>query len=406
MRITFLTGHLAKERHMLLYELALDLSAHGAFVTVITGFPSRRITNETRQYYLDHPIEKINDNLIIKRVGSRKGEGKGLFQRYVRYLKLSKRIKKEALKTPTDCFYIYSSPPFLGYHSKALSKVAPVVYNAQDIFPDSLFFVKPFVKKTPLKWFFESKEKKVYKYCDSIITISEAMKATIAQRCDDVNKIKVIYNWSDFNALKNVERKDNRLFQERNIPTDKFIVSYGGDVGMFQNWDVIIDSFKKLEDVANLVVFGNGTKLDYVRNRIKNENISNIFLLPMQPKNRVSEVYSLGDLELVPLAQGLSGFALPSKLYNVFACKKPVLAMLDKKSEYYNLINENAFGFSIEPNNSDLLIKVVKDNINNLDLKTMGIKGFDYLKVECSRSTQTTKYFNCLLEACIKHQTK
>ena len=44
LRITFITGHLCKERHALLNELALDLGEYGAKVTVITGFPSRRIS--------------------------------------------------------------------------------------------------------------------------------------------------------------------------------------------------------------------------------------------------------------------------------------------------------------------------------------------------------------------------
>ena len=40
----------------LLNELALDLGEFGAKVTVITGFPSRRISTEIKNYYLNHPI--------------------------------------------------------------------------------------------------------------------------------------------------------------------------------------------------------------------------------------------------------------------------------------------------------------------------------------------------------------
>lgn len=397
MKITFLTGHLAKERHMLLYELALDLAANGAQVTVVTGFPSRRITEETRQYYLSHPIEKINNNLIVKRVGSKKGEGNGLLQRFIRYLNLCRSIKKEALRTPTDCYYVYSSPPFLGYMNKSLSKVAPVLYNAQDIFPDSLFFIKPFLRKTPLKWYFESKEKKVLKYSSVVVTISEAMKSTLSKRCDNSEKVKVIYNWSDYHSLTNIKKEDNTLFDEFNIPKDKFIVSYGGDIGLFQNWDVIIEAFKRLSDEALLVIFGNGTKHQYVKERIKKENIKNILLFPMQPKNRVSEVYSLGDLELVPLADGLTGFALPSKLYNIFAVEKPVLAMLDKNSEYFDLINKNRMGYSVEPYDVNSLIETIR-LARKESLGKMGIAGLNYLVKECSREVQTFKYFKTFEE--------
>ena len=49
MKITFVTGHLCKERHALLHELALDLGEYGAEVTVITGFPSRRISKDIQE---------------------------------------------------------------------------------------------------------------------------------------------------------------------------------------------------------------------------------------------------------------------------------------------------------------------------------------------------------------------
>ena len=65
MRITFITGHLCKERHALLNELALDLGECGAEVTVLTGYPSRRISDEVRQYYLGHPTEQISDRCLL-----------------------------------------------------------------------------------------------------------------------------------------------------------------------------------------------------------------------------------------------------------------------------------------------------------------------------------------------------
>ena len=83
MKITFITGHLCKERHALLNELALDLGELGAKVTVLTGFPSRRISEEVKNYYLDHPVEQISENVVVKRIGSRGGEGEGLFDRMI-----------------------------------------------------------------------------------------------------------------------------------------------------------------------------------------------------------------------------------------------------------------------------------------------------------------------------------
>lgn len=397
MKITFLTGHLAKERHMLLFELAVDLSNYGADVTVITGFPSRRITKETRDYYLSHPVEHINDHLVVKRVGSKRGEGSGLLQRFIRYLFLSKRIIKEAIKTKTDCYYIYSSPAFLGYYAKKLAKKAPVVYNAQDLFPDSLFAVKPKIKSTFFGSYLRKKEEKTYSNCSSIITISEGMKKTIQSRCSEGKRIEVVYNWSDFNSLKHISRSENKLFDEYDIPRDKFIISYGGDIGLFQNWDVVVKAASLLKDEKDIifVLFGNGSKLEWLKNKIFENKLDNFYIFPMQPKNRISEVYSLGDLELVSLSKGFTSFALPSKIYNIFACKKPILALIDEESEYFDIINNNKFGYAIKPDDLDSLINSILKS-RECELTQEGIAGYHYLIEQCSREKQTRKYFDII----------
>ena len=150
MKITFITGHLCKERHALLNELALDLGEYGAEVTVLTGFPSRRISDEVRQYYLEHPVEQISHNVIVRRIGSKRGEGKGLFERMIKYVFLTIQLYNEAKKVATDAYYIYSSPPFLGYIGCKLSKIAPTLYNAQDLFPDTLIHMKHLSNKNPV----------------------------------------------------------------------------------------------------------------------------------------------------------------------------------------------------------------------------------------------------------------
>ena len=179
MKITFITGHLCKERHALLNELALDLSENGAEVTVLSGYPSRRISEEVRNYYLNHPVERIGKNVVVKRIGSKKGEGNGLFDRMLKYLVLTWSLYKEAKKTPTDAYYIYSSPPFLGWIGIKLAKRAPTLYNAQDLFPDTLVRIKGYGKHNPLIIFLRFMEKKVYKHNTKIVTISNEMKHTI-----------------------------------------------------------------------------------------------------------------------------------------------------------------------------------------------------------------------------------
>lgn len=400
MRVTFITGHLCKERHALLNELALDLGENGANVTVITGFPSRRISDEVRDYYLAHPVEQISENVVVKRVGSRKGEGTGLFDRMIKYLVLTWTIYKEAKNTPTDAFYLYSSPPFIGWMGIKLAKIAPTLYNAQDLFPDTLIKIKGYGENNLLIKFLRFMEKKVYKGNTRIVTISNEMKETIKSQGCPAEKIDVIYNWADTIGTHHVERKDNLLMDELGIDKSKFVVSYAGDIGLFQGWPVILEAIKKVGKInkdIHFAIIGSGSYKEKMEAQVKEEGIDNISIHPLQPASRLSEIYSIGDLELVSIEPGLSKMALPSKTFVIMAAGSPLLSLVDQSSDVAHLIKERKMGYTLEHGDSDALAKtILRAYENKAELEHMGKNAREFCLEEADRKTQTKKYYEVL----------
>ena len=400
MRVTFITGHLCKERHALLNELALDLGENGAKVTVITGFPSRRISEEVRDYYLQHPVEQISENVVVKRVGSRKGEGTGLFDRMLKYLSLTWTIYKEAKNTPTDAYYLYSSPPFIGWMGIKLAKIAPTLYNAQDLFPDTLIKIKGYSERNPLIKFLRMMERKVYKGNTRIVTISNEMKETIKSQGCTGDKIDVIYNWADTIGTHHVEREENQLMDELGIDKSKFIVSYAGDIGLFQGWPVILEAIKivgqKNKDI-HFAIIGSGSYKEKMETQVREEGIDNISIHPLQPASRLSEIYSIGDLELVSIEPGLSKMALPSKTFVIMAAGSPLLSLVDQSSDIAQLIKERNMGYTLEHGDADALAETVLQAYEHRDrLDQMGKNAREFCLKEAARKTQTKKYFEVL----------
>lgn len=400
MKITFITGHLCKERHALLNELALDLGEYGAEVTVITGFPSRRISDEVKDYYLNHPIEQISPNVVVRRVGSRKGEGGGLFDRMIKYAKLTWTIYKEAKKTPTEAYYLYSSPFFIGWMGCKLAKIAPTVYNAQDLFPDTLIKIKGYGEGNPMIKFFRKMEHKVYKKNTRIITISEEMKRTImAQECP-ADKIDVIYNWADTETLHHVERADNKLMDELNVPKDKFIVSYAGDIGLFQGWPVIVEAAKRVHAVKPDVLFviiGSGSYKEQLEKQVAEEKLDFVEIRPMQPASRCAEIYSIGDLEVVSIEPGLSKMALPSKTFVIMSSGSAVLSLVDQTSDIAQLIKKLDMGYTLEHGDPEALKNVILEAYEKRDhLAEQGKNARKFAEENAARRTQTKKYYDVI----------
>ncbi|MGU8477317.1 glycosyltransferase family 4 protein [Clostridium perfringens] len=404
MKITFITGHLCKERHALLNELALDLGENGAEVTVLTGFPSRRISNEIREYYLQNPIEHISENVVVKRIGTQKGEGTGLFVRMINYLILTRKLYKEAKNTETDVYYIYSSPPFLGWIGGKLAKFAPTLYNAQDLFPDTLIHMKNLSEKLLLIKYFRYKEKKAYQDNTRIVTISNQMKNTIAELGCPTEKIDVIYNWADTLNLHHVSKSDNLLMDELGVDKTKFTVSYAGDIGLFQGWDVVLDAAKVLEKKnpkVQFVIIGSGSYKKQMEERIKNEKISNVKVYPLQSASRLSEIYSIGDIEMVPIEKGITKMALPSKIGVIMATGSPLLALVDNGSDIEKIIKDNKAGVALEPGSAEKLVEAIEYCVKNkVNLNDWGNNARRFAELNYSRKIQTQKYYDIINRLC------
>lgn len=87
---------------------------------------------------------------------------------------------------------------------------------------------------------------------------------------------------------------------------------------------------KRFNDGVQFVIFGTGGLEEEIRRRIAVEGLSNVRLLPLQPYERVSQVYSLGDACVVSCKEGLGGSAMPSKTWTIMSCGRPVIASFDE----------------------------------------------------------------------------
>lgn len=397
--IVLLTWHFDISDSSLLSTLSADLSKYYNLI-VLAGFPSRRVSDKERKYYLNHPVEKVSESIVIKRVGSKRGEGKGLFIRMIKYVLLTRSLFTAAMKEHADLYFLYSTPPFLGYLGRKLSKKAPTLYNAQDLFPDTLLQIKQLSECNPLVKFLRYKEKQVYNYNTRIVTISEDMRDTLIHNGCSSDKIDIIYNWVDTYAVHPVIRSNNTLMDELGVNKAKFIISYAGTIGYFQGMDVILDAAKILMSINSdieFVLIGEGSYKDAVEKRIHNENITNVKVFSMQPPNRISEVYSIGDIELVTIGKGVTRTSLPSKTWQIMAAGSPVLAIVDKSSCLASLIENNNLGYAVEPENSDKLV----DNILNAfeDVSSLEEKGHNarlFAEQNVSRTVQTEKYYKII----------
>ena len=264
-----------------------------------------------------------------------------------------------------------STPPIqgllCGYVAKKLTKrygkKVPFMYLLQDVFPDSLV-TTGLAKRNGILWKIgRVVENKVYKNADKIIVISEGIKHNIMEKGVPEEKIVVISNWINCDEVYPVPKENNTLFDEYSIDQNLFTVCYAGNLGSAQGTDIIFETANILSDVPNIqfVIFGRGRDYDMLYQKIVKSKAKNIILNPVLPQDRVSEVYSLGDINLITCKKGVGRTALPSKLWSIMACNSRIVASYDTESDLSRIITDNDFGVCVDPGNSKALANIIYD---------------------------------------------
>ena len=304
--------------------------------------------------------ETLRDGMVQIHRFHMYGEGKNPVLRALRYLFCEIVQLHYMLWKQYDVAFIDSTPPIQGLKLPIvrLFRKKPVVYNAQDLFPETLSGTG-LANQGGLLWKIGMWVSNVtFRNSDKIIAISHDIKRSMVARGVPAEKIEVVYNWVDEKAVQPVAKSENPLFEEFGLSRDKFTVVYAGNLGNAQNIGIVLDGASRLPEVQ-FALFGTGGLEDEIRTRIEKEGLTNVHLNPLQPVERVSYVYSLGDACIVSCKEGLGGSAMPSKSWSIMSCGRPVIASFDE-GELKTILEENKCGVFTHAGNVEEFVEGIK----------------------------------------------
>lgn len=377
---------------------------NGFDVEIYTPVPTRGISKEIRKKYKKIKYEEKYDGKIVIRRFNLMPEGKRPALRALRYI-LSNIIQynKGIGAKNIDILVGESTPPTQGVLMALVKKrlKVPFVYCLQDIFPDSLV-VTGLTKKGSLVWKIgKAIENYSYKNADRIIVISEDMRQNIINKGVSDEKIRVISNWTDENQVVPVPKEKNTLFDEFMISRNCFNVTYAGNLGNAQDIDTFLHAAQilKNEDNIKFVIFGTGAKEDEYKRIAAENDLKNVSFYPLQPQERISEVYSLGDISLVSCKPGVGASAVPSKTWNILSSGTAVLACFDENTELHRLIDKYKFGKFVPAGNAIALADtILKLSSMPETCREMGTQGRQYILEHLTKDVCTKKYVEIIKE--------
>lgn len=400
-KIVFMRGYFYPETaasNLMCLDLIKKLSKEGFSVIVYCPVPTRGVDDNLREKYKKKKKEEIFPNVTVIRYWLPK-EKKQVVLRVFRYLLQNVRQLLFGLTHSYDALFMYSTPPTNGIVGGIISKVKkiPFYYYLHDIFPDSLLQSGMTKSNSVIMKMGRKIEQFTYKNAKIIFVISNNMIKNIIRKGVDSAKIQLVYNWVNVENICHISRKENCLMDKYNIPKEKFIITYAGNIGEAQSVETLIEAAKILQSDENIyfVIIGNGAREKVCRKNA--EGLKNVTFLPMQDPKMISEVYSLGDISTVLCRKGVGSSGMPSKIGSIMAAETPLLAAFDKDSDLCEIINKYKIGICVEPECPEKLADAIKVLKNSNELRNSYIiNATKFLTENMTDKVCTSKISNLL----------
>lgn len=228
---------------------------------------------------------------------------------------------------------------------------------------------------------------------DAVVVLGRDMEDQLRTRLGYAKYVS-IPNWSD---VPPVHRSDNLLLKKQQQLKNKFVVLYSGNLGLFHPIECILNAARIMSNLGcnqiHFLFIGGGGKLPIAKEMAGDYRLTNVSFLPYQPKELLPHSLGLADVGIVSLSEGVSGLAVPSKLYGLLSAGKPIVANVPPDSEVALVIDEETCGIHCGPNDSEALAAAVIRYFEHPDLLSLhGNNARVAAKAKYSLDVVTDKY--------------
>jgi colanic acid biosynthesis glycosyl transferase WcaI len=380
MKLLFVSQWCYPEPDARILLMASELAKKGHSIQILTGFPNYPGGKIYQGYRLKLFQRENIHNVDILRVWLYPSHDKSAIKRIINYVSfsISASILGLLKVNKPDLIYVYHPPATVALPAIILGKIfgAKVVYDIQDLWPDSLESTGMIKNRFLLKMV-NKFQNFVYLNAHAITVISNGFKTRITNRGVPSQKVNVIRNWS-------IPIGDgNNSSQENSLLPNKFILMFAGNLGKAQGLKSVIDAAKillesKVTDIQFVFLGSGSSKEELVEYSNQNE-LTNVTFLERVSPDKVSGILLLADVLLIHLNKDpLFSITIPSKTQSYMMIGKPILAGVE--GDAADLINAARAGLVFEPENPKALIEqlLILKSMQSDKLIQLGINGKEF----------------------------
>lgn len=382
-------------------EMARHWMNAGHGVTVFTGMPNRpegRIHPEYRgRLFVDEQVEGISVHRSWLYASPRHGFARTLLNNLT--FMATAAARAVARSGGLDVL-IASSPPFFPHISGRMAagmRRVPLVLEVRDLWPDYLVGMGV-LKGAPAKALF-AVERRLLRAAREVVVVTDSFAARMVEKGVAPERVHLIPNGVETSFYRPADEPPPVPELERR--GDERIAGYLGNFGAGQNLAAVLDAAALLADATppvRFVLAGDGPEGAMLRERAA--GMRNVSVLPPVPKQATRAFYNSCDVLLVPLAPvAVFQETVPSKLFEIMACERPLVASLD--GEGRRIVEESGGGVVRRPGDGADIADGVRAVLamDPAACEAMGRSGRAYVEKNYARGALAERYLHVLARA-------
>ncbi|MEZ9305131.1 glycosyltransferase family 4 protein [Vibrio breoganii] len=374
--------HSTRVAAKMIHELALELTAQGHSVTVITPHFDKTAPKL---------IDEFSGGVQVWRFFSGEIKDVQKIKRAVNETLLSTRawgaIKDKVDKDTFNGVVYYSPSIFFGSLVEKIKKRCKCnsYLVLRDFFPQWAIDSGLMKEGTLIERYFRFFEAHSYRQANNIGVMSEKNLEIFNANTDSRYPTEILRNWA--NLTPHVLSPDAIDLRVELGLQGKVIYFYGGNIGHAQDMANLVRLAKNMREFKNahFLFVGQGDEVELVNELITKWELNNCSYLPSVSQDRFKDILAQVDVGLFSLSAQHTAHNFPGKLLGYMVQSLPILGSVNQGNDLMDLVNLNHAGLISVNGDDDTFFANACKLQNDFELrKNIGVSGYKLLEQEFS----------------------
>jgi colanic acid biosynthesis glycosyl transferase WcaI len=224
-------------------------------------------------------------------------------------------------------------------------------------------------------------ERSLFQRSDDLILITNDLRPAMECAGISAKRLHIIPNWAPLDEFPR-PGKNNDWARTHDL-CDKRCFVYTGTLALKHNPELLLQLARRFatQPDVRVVVVSSGAKSDSLKAAAQRIDLSNLIVLPFQPREVLPSVLASADVLLAILESDAGEFCVPSKVLTYFCAERPVLLSVPQDNLSAKIVIDNLAGMACSPDDPESFFAAAQYLMNSPDLRSAcGQNGLQYAR--------------------------